>query len=57
MSVFSDYWGDGSIEREFEESGLECCTRTVDFGHRCGYEAKPCRAHNYCPNCGRKVER
>jgi len=19
-----------------------------------GYEAKPCRAHNYCPNCGRR---
>lgn len=39
MSVFSDYWRDDRIEREFEESGLECCTRTVYFGHRCGYVA------------------
>jgi len=22
-----------------------------------GYEAKPCRAHNYCPNCGRRVRK
>ena len=39
MSVFSDYWGDDRIEREFEESGLKCCTRTNDMGHRCGYVA------------------
>ncbi len=39
MSIFSDYWGDDRIEREFEESGLKCCTRTSDNGHRCGYVA------------------
>jgi len=22
-----------------------------------GYEAKPCRAHNYCPNCGARVRK
>ena len=39
MSVFSEFWGDDRIEREFEESGLKCCTRTMDMGHRCGYVA------------------
>lgn len=39
MSIFSDYWGDDRIEREFEESGLKCCTRTNGMGHRCGYVA------------------
>jgi len=22
-----------------------------------GYEAKPCRAHNYCPNCGKMIRK
>ena len=22
-----------------------------------GYKAKPCRAHNYCPNCGAKIRK
>ena len=38
---FDEFWGDDRIEREFEESGLQCCTRTVDLGHRCGYVALP----------------
>ena len=37
----SEYWGDDRTEREFEESGLQCCTRTNDLGHRCGYVALP----------------
>lgn len=37
----SDFWNDGRTEREFEESGLQCCTRTIDMGHRCGYVALP----------------
>lgn len=37
----SEYWDDGRTEREFEESGLQCCTRTHDMGHRCGYVALP----------------
>lgn len=37
----SEFWGDDRIEREFEESGLQCCTRTNDMGHRCGYVALP----------------
>lgn len=41
MSIFSEFWGDDRIEREFEESGLACCTRTHDMGHRCGYVALP----------------
>lgn len=39
MSVFADCFGWSDIEREFEESGLKCCTRTNDMGHRCGYVA------------------
>lgn len=39
MSVFSEFWGDDRIEREFEESGLACCTRTHDMGYCCGYVA------------------
>ena len=35
----SEFWNDSSIEREFEESGLQCCTRAVGLGHRCGYVA------------------
>ena len=37
----SEYWNDDRTEREFEESGLQCCTRTMDVGHRCGYVALP----------------
>jgi len=37
----SEFWDDNRTEREFEESGLQCCTRTVDLGHRCGYVALP----------------
>ena len=37
----SEFWDDGRTEREFEESGLQCCTRTHDMGHRCGYVALP----------------
>lgn len=37
----SEYWSDGKTEREFVESGLQCCTRTMDYGHRCGYVALP----------------
>ena len=37
----SEYWNDNRTEREFEESGLQCCTRTMDLGHRCGYVALP----------------
>ena len=37
----SDFWNDGRTEREFEESDLQCCTRTIDMGHRCGYVALP----------------
>ena len=37
----SEYWDDCRTEREFEESGLQCCTRTNDMGHRCGYVALP----------------
>lgn len=37
----SEYWNDDHTEREFEESGLQCCTRTNDMGHRCGYVALP----------------
>lgn len=37
----SEFWGDDRTEREFEESGLQCCTRTNDMGHRCGYVALP----------------
>lgn len=37
----SEYWNDNRTEREFEESGLQCCTRTMDMGHRCGYVALP----------------
>lgn len=37
----SEYWDDDRTEREFEESGLQCCTRTHDMGHRCGYVALP----------------
>lgn len=37
----SEYWNDDRTEREFEESGLQCCTRTNDLGHRCGYVALP----------------
>jgi len=37
----SEFWGDDRTEREFEESGLQCCTRTQDMGHRCGYVALP----------------
>lgn len=36
-----EFFGNYRIEREFEESGLECCTRTHDMGHRCGYVALP----------------
>lgn len=31
--------GCSDIEREFEESGLMCCTRALALGHRCGYVA------------------
>lgn len=37
----SEFWGDDRTEREFEECGLQCCTRTNDLGHRCGYVALP----------------
>lgn len=37
----SEFWDDNRTEREFEESGLQCCTRTQDMGHRCGYVALP----------------
>lgn len=37
----SEFWGDNRIEREFKEGGLQCCTRTHDMGHRCGYVALP----------------
>lgn len=37
----SEFWDDDRTEREFEESGLQCCTRTQDMGHRCGYVALP----------------
>lgn len=37
----SEFWDDGRTEREFEECGLQCCTRTQDMGHRCGYVALP----------------
>lgn len=37
----SEFWNDDRTEREFEESGLQCCTRTQDMGHRCGYVALP----------------
>ena len=37
----SEFWGDNRTEREFEESGLQCCTRTHELGHRCGYVALP----------------
>ena len=37
----SELWDDGRTEREFEECGLQCCTRTNDLGHRCGYVALP----------------
>ena len=37
----SKYWDDNRTEREFEESGLQCCTRKNDLGHRCGYVALP----------------
>lgn len=37
----SEYWDDGRTEREFEESGLQCCTRAMEIGHRCGYVAVP----------------
>ena len=37
----SELWDDGRTEREFEECGLQCCTRTNDMGHRCGYVALP----------------
>jgi len=37
----SEFWSDDHTEREFEESGLQCCTRTYDMGHRCGYVALP----------------
>ena len=37
----SEFWNDNRTEREFEESGLQCCTRTIDMGHRCGYVALP----------------
>ena len=40
-SIFADFWRDDRIEREFTESGYECCTRTNDMGHRCGYVALP----------------
>ena len=33
----SEFWDDGRTEREFTESGLQCCTRTHKRGHRCGY--------------------
>ncbi len=34
----SEYWPDRDrTEREFTESGLPCCTRTHELGHRCGY--------------------
>lgn len=37
----SEFWDDNRTERGFEESGLQCCTRTHDMGHRCGYVALP----------------
>ena len=37
----SEFWNDDRTEREFEECGLQCCTRTNDLGHRCGYVALP----------------
>ena len=37
----SEYWNDDRTEREFVEGGLQCCTRTADMGHRCGYVALP----------------
>lgn len=37
----SEYWGDDRTEREFEECGLQCCTRTQPMGHRCGYVSLP----------------
>lgn len=34
----SEYWPDRDrTEREFTECGLQCCTRTHELGHRCGY--------------------
>ena len=37
----SEYWNDDRTEREFVESGLQCCTRAMDYGHRCSYVALP----------------
>lgn len=39
QSFFKEYWQDDRIEREFVESGYQCCTRTNGLGHRCGYVA------------------
>lgn len=36
---FNELYGEPHIEREFIEGGLECATRTVHLGHRCGYVA------------------
>jgi len=33
----SELWDDNCTEREFVESGLQCFTRTIGSGHRCGY--------------------
>lgn len=42
MSKISKVFHDPTtIEREFIESGLECCTRIVPQGYRCGYVAIP----------------
>ena len=37
---FSEFWDNVRLEREFEESNLQCCTRVVSL-HRCGYVALP----------------
>jgi hypothetical protein len=39
MANPSKLWDDSRTEREFVESGLQCFTRTNDWGHRCGYVA------------------
>jgi len=54
--------GAGECEMDAHGNCTACgefVAKSLEYVHTFdgGYEAKPCRAHNYCPNCGRKVGR
>ena len=54
--------GAGECEMDAHGNCTACgefVAKSLEYVHTFdgGYEAKPCRAHNYCPNCGKRIRK